>query len=137
MNKVVSLFLDRLAERLVALLAGLVSSKIEGFHASSQAEQQSDLEDLARQYEAAGKIEIATNLRKRALGLVSSNLASEAVEVVRNLTGEPLQKAEPLAERLADIRGLSDFNATGSPAKSQRQRASEVKKSANVAGDGL
>ena len=73
MNKVISLFLDRIAERFVALTVGLVSSRIEGFHAASQAEQQSDLEDLARSYEAAGKIEIAAGLRQRAQGLTSSN----------------------------------------------------------------
>ena len=86
MNKHALGFLDRLAERFAAIVAGLVSSRVEGMTAVAQAEQQSQLEDLARQYEAEGKPEIAESLRNRAARLTSSNLASEGLEVMQQLS---------------------------------------------------
>ena len=86
MNKQALGFLDRLAERFAAVVAGLVSSRVEGMTAVAQAEQQSQLEDLARQYEAEGKPAIAESLRNRAARLTSSNLASEGLEVMQQLS---------------------------------------------------
>lgn len=83
MPTLLSSFLDRLAERFTAIVAGVISSKVEGLHAVTQAEQQSQLEDLARRYESEGKNEIAATLRQRALRLTSSDLAAEAVEVMQ------------------------------------------------------
>ena len=136
MNKVISLFLDRIAERFVALTAGLVSSRIEGFHAASQAEQQSDLEDLARTYEAAGKTEIAASLRQRALRLNSSNPAAEAEHIVRTVTGEPLQlPAPPNAGQVADVRGLPGCAPNASSRKAKQSRTRDAKKSTDATGD--
>jgi hypothetical protein len=120
MNKVVSTFLDRLAERFAALMAGLLSSRVEGLHAAAQAEQQSELEDLARSYEADGKHEIAQTLRGRALRLTSTNLAAEAVEVIQQTSeaGRPVVTAErPVVN--GDLRGLPSFD-TNRPAKKRR-----------------
>ncbi len=136
MNKVISLFLDRIAERFVALTVGLVSSRIEGFHAASQAEQQSDLEDLARSYEAAGKIEIAASLRQRAQGLTSSNPAAEADRIVRNVTEAPLQlPGPPDAGQEADVRRLPDCAPSASPRNAKRPRTGDARKSADATGD--
>lgn len=114
MNKVVSTFLDRLAERFTALVAGLLSSRVEGLHAVVQAEQQSQLEDLARKYEADDKPEIAQTLRQRALRLTSTNLASEAMQVVQQVT--ELSPSLPASisespETNKDLRGLPSFEA--------------------------
>ena len=123
MNKIVSTLVERLAERLIALLAGLVSSRIEGIHAVSKAEQQSELEDLARQYEATGKIEIATDLRQRAGCLTSTNLVSEAVEIIENLTCETGKLPNPKVENIrADIQELPDFGQSAPAAKAKRPR---------------
>lgn len=107
MSKVLTVFLDRLVERMTALVAGLVSSRVAGMHAEVQAQQQSQLEDLARQYEADGKMEIAQSLRKRSSRLVSADLAGEATEVV-HLTMIPFQEPESGVEP-TDLRGLPDF----------------------------
>lgn len=88
MPTLLSQFLDRLAERFTAIVAGVISSKVEGLHAAAQAEQQSQLEDLARRYESEGKNEIAATLRSRALRLTSSDLAAEAVEVMQQTARE-------------------------------------------------
>ena len=100
MNKLISQFLDRLAERLTALLAGSISARVEGFHAADQADQQSQLEDLARKYEAEGKPEIADALRQRVLRLTSTDLVAEAAESIQRLT--------------EDRRLLPEAGATGS-----------------------
>lgn len=88
MPTLLSQFLDRLAERFTAIVAGVISSKVEGLHAAAQAEQQSQLEDLARRYESEGKNEIAATLRTRALRLTSSDLAAQAVEVMQQTARE-------------------------------------------------
>jgi hypothetical protein len=97
MNKLFSVFLDRLAERFTAILAGVVSSRVESLRAEAQAEQQSQLEDLARKYEADGKIAIAKTLRERALQLTSTNLAGDGVDVIAAVSAEPLKLTGPNA----------------------------------------
>jgi hypothetical protein len=89
MSKLISALLDQLAERLTALVAGAVSSRVCGLQAVVQAEQQSELEDLARQYETDGKPEIAATLRQRAARLTNPDLAGEASEVLRCVAREP------------------------------------------------
>ena len=85
----ITTFLDRLTERLTALIAGLISARVASLHATVQAEQQSHLEDLARQYDADGKIQIASTLRERAARLTTPDLVSEATEVLQCVVGEP------------------------------------------------
>ena len=122
MNKVISVFLDRLAERFTALLAGSMSARVEGLHAAAQAEQQSQLEDLARRHEADGKLDIAATLRERAIRLTSTDLAAEAVEVIQRLTDDPLRLIEPVRTTpQADLRGLPDFSGPG-PATGKKRR---------------
>jgi len=123
MNQLLSLFLDRLAERLSALMAGVISSRVEGLHAAAQADQQSQLEDLARKYEAEGKTEIATTLRHRATQLTSSDLAAEAAEAVRRLTDEPLRLPTPAnSTPQTDLRRLPDFSALPTAAGKKRRK---------------
>lgn len=114
-------FLNRLAERMATLAAGMLSARVAGLHAAAEAEQQSELEDLARRYEADGKIEIARTLRERVQRLSSANLASEAVEVLEQVTG-----AADVRPALPDARGakaLPDFTA---PSRSRKRTRSEV-----------
>ena len=120
MNKVVSTFLDRLAERFAALVAGLISSRVEGLHAAAQAEQQSALEDLARAYEADGKEAIAHTLRNRAQQLASANLAAVAVEIMQQ-TSDPIRPAL-LDASGTDPRSMPVFDAAKT---TKRRRTSE------------
>ena len=96
-----------------------------GLHAAAQAEQQSDLEDLARRYEAEGKPEIAATLRQRLLGLPSTNLALEGAEQMRLLqhSTPPLPEI-PVGGQTgvaADLRGLPSFETP----KSTKRRKPE------------
>ena len=126
MNKLFSTFLDRLAERFTAILASVVSSRVESLRAEVQAEQQSQLEDLARKYEADGKTAIAHTLRERALRLTSGNLAGEAVEVIELVSAEPLRLTgpnTPLHGR--QLENLPDFSAPPKPEKKSRRRKTD------------
>lgn len=130
MNKLISQFLDRLTERLTALLAGSISARVEGFHAADQADQQSQLEDLARKYEAEGKPEIADALRQRVLRLTSTDLAAEAAESIQRLTEERrlLPEAGATGSRSApssgDLPRLPDFGTA--PAAGKKRRVSKI-----------
>ncbi len=126
MSKLLSVFLDRLAERFAALVAGAISSRVEGLHATAQAEQQSQLEDLARRYEADGKTEIAVTLRQRAARLTSADLAAEAVEVVERLTQDTPRLPDPgRTGQQGDLRGLPDFNTLPAGTNKKRRKPAD------------
>ncbi len=72
----VSTLLERLAERCLAIAAGLLASSIESACLRREAEQQNQLEELARTYEADGLPDIAANLRQRAHQLSHHNPAA-------------------------------------------------------------
>ena len=136
MNNLFTAFLDRLVGRLATLVAGLVSSRVEGFHAAAQADQQSQLEDLARVYESNGKLEIAATLRQRAARLTSANLASEAVEIVDLLTDERTAASSPkTALPPSGPQTLGDFRVS-SPAAGKRRKKADADRKSDDAGDG-
>ena len=126
MNRFIAAFLDRLAERFTAILAGVISSRVEGLQAVAQAEQQSQLEELARKYDAEGKAEIAQALRERATRLTSPNLAGEALEVFEAVAGNPLKLSGP-APTASDgqLSGLPDFTAPVKPRRKSRTASNE------------
>jgi len=119
MSGTIATFLERLAERLTALVAGSVSARLAGVQAALQAEEQSRLEDLARQYEADGKSEIAATLRARAARLTAPDLAGEAADVIELVSREPAPPALLLTDPPpAKVRTLP--NRTAPPAKPSR-----------------
>jgi hypothetical protein len=126
MNSVFSTFLDRLAERFTAILASVVSSRVESLRAEVQAEQQSQLEDLARKYEADGKSSIAQALRERALHLTNGNLAGDGANVIDLVSAEPLRITGPNTSlNGGNLERLPDFSAPPKPEKRSRRRRSD------------
>jgi hypothetical protein len=124
MSTLFTVFLDRLAERVAALLAGLVSSSIESLHAEAQADQQSRLEDLARKYEADGKTEVAATLRQRTTQLTSTNLIAEGVQVLDQVAGEsPAPAGFAKLQTHGDLRSLPDITAFPGNAGRKRRKA--------------
>lgn len=122
MNKVVTTIIDRLVERWAVLIARLISSRVEGLHAESQAGQQSQLEDLARQYESDGKAEIAATLRQRAAKLTAADLAVEAVETICCLNAP----GSPASEPSSDLRTLPDFTSAPEAARKSRRKPTPI-----------
>ena len=88
MLKYVQAFLDRLTQRLVIVASRLVASSVEALHATQQAAEQSQLEDLARAYEADGKLEIAATLRRRAVQLADASPAEEAMATLQSVVND-------------------------------------------------
>ncbi len=129
MNKLISHFLDRVVERVTVLVTGVVSSRVEGLQAVVQAEQQSELEDLARQYEAEGKLEVAQTLRQRAGRLTCNNLAGEADDMMRQVTaplaGLPNQEPEATLPALPDKSSGSGKRRSTKSARSSNKSGSE------------
>ena len=134
MNRIVSLFLDRLTERFTAIVAAMISSRVESLQATTQAEQQSQLEDLARQYELDGKPGIAGTLRGRAERLTSSDLAGDAVGVMEQVTREPLRLSAAGPES-RDARPLPDVSAA-SKSRAGKGRSSKKAPPAGEANPG-
>ncbi len=126
MNSVFSTFLDRLAERFTAILASVVSSRVESLRAEVQAEQQSQLEDLARKYEADGKSSIAQALRERALRLTNGNLAGDGANVIDLVSAEPFRITGPNSSlNGGTLESLPDFSAPPKPEKNSRRRRTD------------
>ena len=122
-----STFLDRLAERFTAILASVVSSRVESLRAEVQAEQQSQLEDLARKYEADGKSSIAQALRERALRLTNGNLAGDGANVIDLVSAEPFRITGPNSSlNGGNLESLPDFSAPTKPEKKSRRRRSDA-----------
>jgi hypothetical protein len=122
MNKLLTALIDRLSERAAILGASLIGSRVEGLHAEAQAEEQSRLEESARQYESEGKLQIAAKLRERAARLTSTDVAADALEILHRVTHEPRLPAGA-RDGGADAPKLPDFTAVPpAAAKARRTR---------------
>ena len=95
MFKGVQWFVNRLVERVIPVVGTLFSSAVETVHALGQAEQQSQLEEAARRYEADGKPEIAATLRSRATDITSDNPTSQALRICENVAGDEQRLLPP------------------------------------------
>ena len=126
MLKVIQHFLDHLAQRLVVIVAQLVSSSVETLHASEQAEQQSRLEDLARQYEADDKPHVAATLRRRADALTSADPAQEALPILGNLTEEKADGGSTPRLQSSGTDGLPELVTTQRRSKTTRRKRSSA-----------
>jgi len=85
MSKVTRLFLERIVDRCVAIVAGIVGSTFSTICAERRAEQQGDLEDLAIQYEKAGKLEAADTIRQHARRMSDNDPAHDATAIMENV----------------------------------------------------
>jgi hypothetical protein len=123
MNKLLTAFIHRLCERLTILGANLIGSCVEGLHAEAQAEEQSRLEELARQYESEGKAQIAASLRERAARLTSTDVAADANDILQRV-GHEARLSAGRRDCGADAPTLPDFAAYPPlPGKTRRKRA--------------
>jgi hypothetical protein len=114
-------FIHRLIERLIPLLATSFSSAVQTLHALDQAEQQNQLEEAARRYEADGKTEIASALRRRAAALTSDNPAAEALDIVENVVAADQKLLSPGDDKAdSALPRLPDF--AGKPSKPRRKK---------------
>ena len=120
MTKGIRWVIERIVERFIPLIGHLFSSTVETYHALGLAEQQSQLEDEARRYEADGKPEIAAILRQRATGLPSAEPASAALRITENLTANPLLPEPRMQPENSDLPRLPESR----PAKPKSRKKS-------------
>lgn len=106
----VSTLLERLAERCLAIAAGLLASSIESACIRRDAEQQNQLEELARTYEAEGLPEVAANLRQRAQQLSHHNPAAMG-ESLLSLGHQPISTAQ--VDRSTEAPATPPLSLTG------------------------
>lgn len=85
MMKSVQWIIQRFVERAVPLVGNLFSAELQSLHALGLAEQQSQLEEAARRFEAEGKPDIAATLRKRAEQLDRDADSDEAVRIAQRV----------------------------------------------------
>lgn len=115
MNSLFRIFMDRLAERIFAIIGSTVGTAASTCRAIAQAEQQSVLEDLARQYESEGKIALAENLRRQAAQISDADPAGDGAAFFENLIGTEPGQALPGLPRDADSAGPA-------PSRTRRRR---------------
>ncbi len=119
MLKSVSHLFERLAERCLALSAGLLASTIEAACLRHAAEQQTQLEELARSFDADGLPEVAAQVRDRARLLTHHNPAAAGETLLRDVSVSA--SAESTHQGADDPAAVSlTLNAAGMPASSRR-----------------
>jgi len=82
MNNPIRFLFDRLTERIFGIIASSIGNAASTCRAANEAQQQNLLEDLARQYEADGKQQIADRLRSQAASIESLDPASDGASVL-------------------------------------------------------
>ena len=107
MLRPISAVLDRLAQRCLALGASMLATTFETLQIAHHAEQQSQLEELARSYEAEGLNEIATSLREKAKLLTLDRPAAGGEALLTDLAGtdHKAQSTDATALRPASLIG--------------------------------
>jgi len=129
MAKAIQWFVESLVERFIPLVGSMFSSTVETFQALGLAEQQSQLEEAARQYEADGKTDIAATLRARASQLSSDDPAAKALNITDNIAARPSLLAPDENSPAAETPRLTQSKKSSS--KPRRQKASTTKDTPN------
>ena len=116
MMKSMQWIIERFVERGVPLIGNLFAAAIQSMHALGVAEHQSEIEEVARRYEADGKPEIAASVPRRAEQIGSVPSADEAVQIAKHV-------AQPLQSLLAgDDKESTKLSALPSPSKPKAKR---------------
>lgn len=124
MNNLIRAFLDSLQNRIIGSLGSIIGNTFSTYRAAQHAEQQSLLEDLARQYEAEGKTDLANNLRNQAACLEVDDPGKEARIVFQNVLTDQSQFAA-LVDRRDDPGTGDESPAAGKKKRRGRKAASQ------------
>jgi hypothetical protein len=77
-----------IAERIVALVGGMISARVETFVILEETEQRNELENRARQLEEEGKPQLAAMLRNRAGELHGDQPAAQGFRIIEQLQAD-------------------------------------------------
>ena len=117
MLKGIQWFMERLVERTVPIVGSAFASTLETMHALGQAEQQDQLEEAARRYEAEGKPELATQLRDRARRLTTDNPGEQGVAIFENFGRDEQRMLPPVDASTSDVSSSLIESRSPSPRK--------------------
>lgn len=95
MLKGIQWFMERLVERVVPTVASSFMSTLQTMHVLGQAEQQDQIEEAARRYEAEGKTELAARLRHRSDELASETPGEQAVQMFEHFARDQQRLIPP------------------------------------------
>lgn len=128
MNNPVRWFLERISERIVPLVGESLAGTLATMLSLGRAEQQNELEEAARRYEADGKPQIAQALRQQAARLATLDPAAEAKRIQANLALDQDQPLPAIEDQRANAPGrVPDFaSAPAGPRRKKPQESVEV-----------
>ena len=86
MFKPINEALSRLAQRCLALAAGMLATTIESLQIVHQAEMLQQLEDTASRFESEGQPEIAQQIRERTKSMATDDPAARGEALLRQLS---------------------------------------------------
>lgn len=90
--------MEQMAERVVPIITGAFAATIETMDALGRAEQQNQLEEAARRYEADGQATLAETLRRKAAELDATNPGRSGVVTFENVARDESRMLPPSAE---------------------------------------
>lgn len=124
MFRPVRIVLDRLAERCLAMAAGMLETTVKSLQIAHEAERQHELEELARNYEAEGLTLIANTLRERASDLLADPPATGSEALLQELAASVQSYNSAEVDRLP---GASQSTAATPPSRRLKSRAERAK----------
>lgn len=124
MNRLIRSFLQGLHDRILASVASMISATFSVHRVTQHAQQMSEVEDLAREYESQGKTEIAQQLRCHLSTLQLDDPSSEARDVVRNVLDHQAHLAGPKADGANEVEESTQTSSTSRKSGSKGKRRS-------------
>jgi len=133
MTKGIQWFMERLVERIVPIVGSSFATTLETMHTLNQAEQQNQIEEAARRYEADGKPELAAQLRESARRITADTPGEQGVAIIECFERDEQRIIPPAAGPENDCAaGLINSPASSLKKKTSRKRRTLPEPSSRV-----
>ena len=120
MKNLIRTFLHSLHDRIIGSIGSMIGATFSTYRVVHEAEQKSFLEDLARQYEAEGKPQLAKEIRLQSDNLKVDDPGGEALPVFRNLLADQ-SELPMLCDDQGNGESTSDTDTAPTPSKKKRR----------------
>lgn len=132
MDNPIRWILRRIAERIVPLVGDALAGTLATMLSLNRAEQQNELEEAARRYDAEDKPQIAQALRQQATKLTACDPAADARQIGANLTLDEQDALPAPGDKSTNKQSrLPDFSTA--PSKSRKKKAGSSGAGGNAA----
>jgi hypothetical protein len=127
MDNPIRWILKRIAERIVPLVGDALAGTLATMLSLGRAEQQNELEEAARRYDAEDKPQIAQALRQQASKLAACDPAADARQIGASLAlDEQDALPAPGSKSASKQTRLPDFSAAPSKSRKKKTRNSDA-----------